>query len=254
MLEKDPGNARAAQALETAYAAAGDHRQQAVALETRASCRPDRQERKALWMQLADLRAGPLAEPELAFVALSRAFRDDPADDALRARIEALAARTGQFEELAALYEDEIDKLPPAPMAAVALVLGRLHEEKLDGPPQAAQWYQRAWSLDPTTSQGGAPGAGAAPPAPRGLARPGRGAAGAGPGGDRRRPGAVPLPARPALRGAAGGARPRRPRPTSRPWRSIRATCRRCRRWSSSTRRPAARPSCSTTWRRSGRW
>ncbi len=153
MLEKDPGNARAAQALETAYAAAGDHRQQAAALETRASSRPDRQERKALWMQLADLRTGPLAEPELAFVALSRAFRDDPADDALRARIEALAARTGQYEELAALYEDEIDKLPPAPMAAAALVLGRLHEEQLDGPPQAAQWYQRAWSLDPTTSR-----------------------------------------------------------------------------------------------------
>lgn len=152
MLDKDPGNARAALALETAYAAAGDHRQQAMALETRASGRPDPQERKALWCQLADLREGPLAEPELAFVALSRAFRDEPADDALRARIEALAAKTGQFEELAALYEDEVEKLQPAPMASVALVLGRLYEEKLDAPPQAAQWYQRARALDPATA------------------------------------------------------------------------------------------------------
>jgi tetratricopeptide (TPR) repeat protein len=149
MLEKDPGNARAAQALESAYAAAGDHRRQAVALETRATNRPDPQERKVLWIQLAELRAGALAEPELAFVALSRAFRDDPADAALRAHVEALAAQTGQFEELAALYEDEVDKLQPAAMAAVALVLGRLYEEKLEAPPQAAQWYQRARRLDP---------------------------------------------------------------------------------------------------------
>lgn len=148
MLEKDPSNARAAQALEQAYAAAGDHRQQAMALETRAAGRPDPTERKVLWLQLADLREGALAEPELAFVALSRAFRDDPADAALRARVEQLSTTTGQFEELAALYEDEVDKLQPAPMAAVALVLGRLYEEKLDGPPQAAGWYQRARTLD----------------------------------------------------------------------------------------------------------
>jgi tetratricopeptide (TPR) repeat protein len=152
MLEKDPGNDRAALALETAYAAAGDHRQQAMALEVRAQGRPDPQERKALWLRLAELRAGPLAEPELAFVALSRAFRDDPGDEALRSSVEALATRTGQFEELAALYEDEVDKLQPAPMAAVALVLGRLYEEKLDGPPAAAQWYQRARALDPNAA------------------------------------------------------------------------------------------------------
>ncbi len=149
MLEKDPGNARAAQALERAYGATGDHRQQAMALETRASGRPDPAERKALWLQLADLREGPLAEPELAFVALSRAFRDDPVDETLRARIEQLAVATGQFEELAALYEDEIERLQPAPRAAVALVLGRLYEEKLDGLPQAAGWFQQARALDP---------------------------------------------------------------------------------------------------------
>jgi len=148
MLEKDPGNARAALALEQAYAAVGDHRQQAMALETLATGRPDPTERKALWLRLADLREGALAEPELAFVALSRAFRDDPADGVLRARIEQLAAATGQFEELAALYEDEVERLQPEPQAAVCLVLGRLYEEKLDGAPQAAGWYQRARALD----------------------------------------------------------------------------------------------------------
>ena len=152
MLEKDPGNARAAQALEEAYAAAGDHLQQAAALETRAANRPDPLERKGLWLQLADLRAGALGEPELAFVALSRAFRTDPADAALRTRLEELADRTGLHEELAALYEDEAAKLQPAPRAAVALVLGRLHEEKLEGAAQAAQWYQQARQLDPATA------------------------------------------------------------------------------------------------------
>lgn len=148
MLEKDPSNARAAEVLEQAYAAAGDHRQEAMALETRAAGRPDPTERKALWLRLADLRERELGEPELAFVALSRAFRDDPGDDALRARLEQLSTSTGQFEELAALYEDEIDQLQPVPQASAALVLGRLYEERLDGPPQAVTWYQRARALD----------------------------------------------------------------------------------------------------------
>lgn len=152
LLAKDPANAGAAQALEAAYAAVGDHVRQAAALETRAAGRPDPLERKALFLALAELRERRLGDQELAFLALCRAFREDPADGEVRARLEARALAGGHQEELAALYEDELDHLPPGPTAAVALVLGRLHEGPLAGPAQAAAFFRRALALEPATA------------------------------------------------------------------------------------------------------
>ncbi|MBK9518008.1 MAG: hypothetical protein IPO09_11750 [Anaeromyxobacter sp.] len=149
MLAKDSSNARAALALEAAYAATGDHVRQAAALETRAAERPDPEERKALFLALADLRERRLGDQELAFLALCKAFREDPADPAVRARLERSAEAGGHHEELAALYEDELDHLPPGPTAEVALVLGRLHEGPLAGPAQAAACFRRALALQP---------------------------------------------------------------------------------------------------------
>jgi tetratricopeptide (TPR) repeat protein len=149
MLSRDPSNARAAQALEAAYAATGNHARQAAALETRASERPDPQERKALYVELADLREHKLQEPEMAFLALCKAFREDPADREVRQRLEHLAARADHHEELSALYQDELERLPPGPMAEVAVVLGRLHEGPLGDPAPATAFFRRALALEP---------------------------------------------------------------------------------------------------------
>ncbi len=149
MVQKDPTNGRAAHLLELAYGATGSHAQQAAALEMRAAERPDPLERKALWLQLADLREQALQEPEMAFLALCKAFREDPADREVRRRLEDLAARNDHAEELSALYQDEVDRLPPGPMAEVALVLGRLHEGPLADPAPAAAFFRRALALDP---------------------------------------------------------------------------------------------------------
>jgi tetratricopeptide (TPR) repeat protein len=149
LLQKDPANARAAVALEAAYAAQGDPRRQAAVLETRAGERPDKLERKALWVQLADLREKQLGEPELAFLALCKAYREDPTDRELRLRLDALAEHSGHHEELAAILEDELDRLPPADIAEVALRLGILYEERLGDPSRAATFLRRAIALDP---------------------------------------------------------------------------------------------------------
>ena len=151
ILEKDPGNARAARALERAYAAGGDPARQAAVLELRAGERPDAAERKALYLELADLREKKLASPEMAFLALCKAFREDPADAAVRARLEALALSSDHEEELAAVLEDEIDRLSPAEAAQVALRLGQLYEEKLGDPGRAALFLRRALALDTGT-------------------------------------------------------------------------------------------------------
>jgi golgin subfamily B member 1 len=149
LLQKDPGIARAAVALERAYSTAGDPQKQAAVLEVRAGERPDPEERKALWLQLAHLRETRLGDSTLAFLALCKAFREDPADPEVRARMEALAAKSGLEEELAAIYEDEIDRLPPAETAEVALRLGALNESHLADPARAASFLRRAMALSP---------------------------------------------------------------------------------------------------------
>jgi tetratricopeptide (TPR) repeat protein len=148
MLQRDPGNVRAAQALERAHAATGSWERHAAALEARAAARPDPLERKALWVQLAEVREKRLGSAEQAFLALARALREDPSDAALRAELDRLAGATGQHEELAALYEEQLDRLG-AGGAPVALQLGFLHEGPLGRPEDAPPFYERARRLDP---------------------------------------------------------------------------------------------------------
>ena len=148
MLARDPGNARAAQALERAHAATGRWDRHAAALAVRAKERPDPLERKALFSELAEVWEKRLGNPEQALLALSRAFREDPADGALRAGLDRLADGTGQHEELAALYQGELERLGPAG-GPLALRLGALHEGPLGRPEEAPPFYERARKLDP---------------------------------------------------------------------------------------------------------
>ncbi len=148
LLARDPGRGRAAEVLERAYAAAGAWPQYAAVLEVRANERPDPVERKALFLELAEVREARLGSPELAFTALSRAFREDPADAPLRAKLSRLAALAGLGEELAALLEEELPRVPSAESAEVALALGELHAGSPGGGDAAASWYRRAWKGD----------------------------------------------------------------------------------------------------------
>ena len=149
ILQADPGNSRAGVILERAFSLAGDHGRRAATLELRAGERPDPQERKALYLELADVREKRLGDPEMAFLAVCKAFRQDPADAVVRERMERLAAATEHQEELAAIYEDELERLAPADLSKVALRLGQLYEEKLAEPERAAIFFRRALALDP---------------------------------------------------------------------------------------------------------
>jgi len=148
LLARDPGNARAAQALERAHAATGRWDRHASALEVRAGERPDPLERKALFIELAGVREKRLGNPEQALLALSRAFREDPSDASLRAELDRLADATGHQEELAALYQGELERLGPGG-GPLSLRLGALHEGPLGRPAEAPPFYERARRLDP---------------------------------------------------------------------------------------------------------
>ncbi len=127
---REPKNAALLDALIDAYRAAQQHAKLASKLEARAALSADPAERKRLYAELAEVRAGPLAEPELAFLSLSRAFAEDPCDDALRARLRGAAEKADAVDALAALYEQELPRVQPAERtAAVHLELGRHHAE-----------------------------------------------------------------------------------------------------------------------------
>jgi len=147
MLEKDPSNARAALALERAHAATGRWDRHAGALEVRAAERPDPLERKALFAQLAQVHEKRLGSAGHAFAALARAFREDPADAALRAELDRLAEATAQHAELAALYEESLERLGPGG-GPISLRIGALYEGPLGRPPDAPRFYERARKLD----------------------------------------------------------------------------------------------------------
>ena len=150
LVRKDPQNKVAADILLGAYRAAGTGRQLAEALETRVGASPDPFERKTLLVELATLRESA-REMEPAFLALWRAFKEDPNDAALRQRLDKLADVTKSHAELATVYEDELPRIAEASDAAqVSFRLGELLEQRLQDPAKAIDSYERARTFDPS--------------------------------------------------------------------------------------------------------
>ncbi len=249
-----PANARAARPSSGPTRRRARGRSYAAVLEVRASERPDPVERKALFRALAEVREQRLEYPELAFLALCRAFRDDPTDAALRSELERLS------------------RSDRAPGGAGGHLRGRAasgcrprrraHRAEARRPVRgAARRRAASGGVLRAGPQAGSDARARRPAGPRpalpqarALARARRGAVGDG-------------RARDPLRGAGrrsssasgscarrSSARPTRPSPPSSPSAPpIRGTCRRCGAWSASTK-PGAGPTPSTrSSRRSGR-
>jgi len=150
LVRKDPQNKVAVDVLLAAYRAGEAGPQLAGALETRVGASPDPFERKTLLIELATLRESA-REMEPAFLALWRAFKEDPNDAALRQRLDKLADVAKSHAELAAVYEDELPRIAEATDAAqISFRLGELLEQRLDDPAKAVDSYERARGLDPS--------------------------------------------------------------------------------------------------------
>jgi tetratricopeptide (TPR) repeat protein len=148
LVQKDPQNKAAAEVLLSAFRAVGDGPKLAQALEARVAASPDPFERKALLVELATLRE-TAREVDPAFLALWRAFKEDPNDAALRQRLDKLAEQAKAYDELAAAYEDELPRIAEAADAAqVSHRLGELFEQRLGDPAKAVDAHERARSLD----------------------------------------------------------------------------------------------------------
>jgi len=147
LLESDPGNPAIAAAMEKAYRARMDWAGLCDLLEHRVSY-ADRASRKGLLLELAELRRSRQNRPDLAFLALHRAFREDPADRALWTEIAAVARAADCVDEWIAAAAEELDRLPNASVAAeLALHLADLAEREGDAA-RAEALRERALAFD----------------------------------------------------------------------------------------------------------
>jgi tetratricopeptide (TPR) repeat protein len=101
-----PLRGEAAEALEPIFTSGGDHLRLVQMLESRASTEPVAEERASLLRKVAKLYAGPMQNPELAFVSASRALRELPDEEASLSLAVNLAERAEGGDELAGLLEE----------------------------------------------------------------------------------------------------------------------------------------------------
>ena len=152
ILAKEPQLDEAAAALEIAYRHANNVAKLAQLLDTRAANAIDSYEKKRIYTELATLRAERQNRPELAFMALCRAFREDPADMQLRRTLERVASAAESEEELVALYEEELPRVRDEQAASdIAFRAGMLLEQKLDRADEALPFFEQSLALDPKT-------------------------------------------------------------------------------------------------------
>ncbi|MBI5493566.1 MAG: tetratricopeptide repeat protein, partial [Deltaproteobacteria bacterium] len=95
-----------ARVLEKCVRARSDFGALSGVLEARLIGEPDHAQRASVLMELARMQEEIARQPTLAFMAICRAVRESPGDDAVRERAERLAQVTDSQEELAAVYED----------------------------------------------------------------------------------------------------------------------------------------------------
>jgi tetratricopeptide (TPR) repeat protein len=149
IVAKEPQNAVAVGVLLTAYRALGDLVKLATVIEARVAVSPDGYERKLLLTELASVRDAQ-DEPELAFLALWRAFKEDPNDAELRKRLETTAEAAKSYEELVSAYEDELPRIAEAQDAAtICLKVGQILDTKLREADRAVGFYEKAREVYP---------------------------------------------------------------------------------------------------------
>jgi tetratricopeptide (TPR) repeat protein len=149
---REPQNLLAVETLLRALRASGDITKLAQYLEIRVNASTDSFEKKALLGELATLR-DTQGEAELAFLALFRAFKEDPNDADLRHRLESATDASSTYDELVSAYEESLPRIAEAADAAeVCLKLGQVLERQRE-PERAITYYERARSLHASSQE-----------------------------------------------------------------------------------------------------
>lgn len=144
IVQREPQNQHAVEVLAQAYRAGGDPTKLAQLIEARVAVSPDVVERKTLLTELATLREAQ-SEPELAYLAYYRAFKEEPNDATLRHRLIAAGTAAGSWDELAHALEAELPRIAESvDVAEVCLTLAQICDQRLGEKEDAVTWYEKA--------------------------------------------------------------------------------------------------------------
>ncbi|MGB5416520.1 MAG: hypothetical protein WBN01_17945, partial [Polyangiales bacterium] len=147
VLEEQPDHRAALDALLALVEEAGATRELVELLRRKGELCEDREERAALLVRQAHLYQSELDDPESAIEALDRALGESDHPLAYEG-LERLYRRTQRWEDLATLYEREIDQRIGDP-AAVRYELGALCLKRLGEPLRALDQFREALSQNP---------------------------------------------------------------------------------------------------------
>jgi len=146
----------AARVLEPIYETSGEYGKLVDVLEVMVAHNDDPLSRVELLHRIANLHEQMIGNTNAAFDAHARALRDDAGNTLTLGHIERLAAVTGNFEALAALYQAEADKSLDVPRQVDLLSrLARVHEQELGDVAKAIATHKRILeiSTDPADNK-----------------------------------------------------------------------------------------------------
>jgi tetratricopeptide (TPR) repeat protein len=147
VLEEQPDHRAALDALLRLVEQAGATRELVELLRRKAELCEDREERAELLVRQAHIHQSELDDPEMAIEALDQALSENEHPLAYEG-LERLYRRTRKWEELASLYEREIDQRVGDP-GAVRYELGELCLRRLNEPWRAIDQFRSALSQSP---------------------------------------------------------------------------------------------------------
>lgn len=150
VLEYDPSNAQAHNAIEALHRNSGDHEGLANLLLDRLESETDKGARAAILREVAALYEEELEAEDNAFVAYCQALSEEPEDVRAAKAIERLAKTPEQWLEAIETLQDGIEN-PDVPEDALALclVITRWYEKRLSRPDLALPYLNRALQIDP---------------------------------------------------------------------------------------------------------
>lgn len=149
VLEIDGDNLEALQALAALYAKLGNHQRLAFTDEKLLEQTREPAPRRQLMVEIARLYEDQLADPQLAFEWVRRAYTEQPDAETLLL-VDATAERHGLYEDLIQIYEGARARAAePAEQLGASVKIALICEEKLADPVRAFATLREALPADP---------------------------------------------------------------------------------------------------------
>jgi golgin subfamily B member 1 len=142
----------AAEVIEPLYRELAEWRKLIDVVEVKLKHIDDEWQRVELMHQAADLLESDLHldSPGEAFDMYARALAEDKVNEKTLAKLEDLAEQTGRWQDLAELFDAQLeDEVEAEPCVTLGLRVGAIYEEKLDRTEDAIARYQKVLEVDP---------------------------------------------------------------------------------------------------------